>query len=209
MNLFRRSNRTARTPRNKGRTYPPDFLRREEIEVMLDELVARGTVSAARDHALIVVLWRAGLRVSEALALMPYDVDLANRTIRVLHGKGDRPRTVGIDEGTAREIEAWLEVRRAWIPPADAPLFGSRFGTEMSSASVRQMLPVLAADAGVLRRVHPHIFRHTYAVELVREGVPLPHIQRLLGHRSLSVTATYLASIAPEEALGSVRNRTW
>jgi integrase len=62
---------------------------------------------------------------------------------------------------------------------------------------------------GVTKRAHAHALRHTFAVELAREGVPMPLIQQLLGHSSLAVTSVYLASLSPEEALDAVRNREW
>jgi len=71
------------------------------------------------------------------------------------------------------------------------------------------MLPRLARKADVNKRVHAHGFRHTFAVELTREGVPVIYIQRLLGHSSLATTSVYLASLSPEEALDSVRFREW
>src|SRR5215208_7726518 len=65
-----------------------------------------------RSRALIAVLWRCGLRVGEALALGPRDADLAAGTLRVRHGKGDRSRTVGLDEGTQALLARWLDRRQ-------------------------------------------------------------------------------------------------
>jgi hypothetical protein len=76
-----------------------------------------------RNRALIVVLYRGGLRLGEALALRPKDVELAAGTITILHGKGDRSRTVGLDPGAAAVLERWLERRRALGIGGRAPLF--------------------------------------------------------------------------------------
>src|SRR3954465_13694111 len=83
--------RRGKPPANKGKKYPPEPLTDEEVFALLDACSPR-SATGLRHRALIVVLWRAGLRISEALALYPKDVDVAGRTIRVLHGKGDQHR---------------------------------------------------------------------------------------------------------------------
>lgn len=161
-----------------------------------------------RNRALIVLMWRAGLRLAEALAVKIWDVDLNNKTIRVMHGKGDKARTVGFDDRAAEELRAWARVRGTLTNEKDL-LICTRHGDPLHQSYVRAMLPRLAKKAGVNKRVHAHGFRHTFAVELTREGVPVIHIQRLLGHSSLATTSVYLASLSPEEALNSVRFREW
>lgn len=202
---FRRRKRRPPSPL-KGRTFPPEVLTRPELDALL-AAVNGPRMTSVRNHALVVVLWRSGLRIAEALALMPYDIDLKARTVRVRHGKGDKARTVGLDAHGAQVIGSWLERRAAWAPAG--PVFCTSAGKELHDTYVRAMLERAAARAGIARRVHPHMLRHTYAVELVQEGVPVPHIQRMLGHSSLATTATYLASLSPEEALDHVRSREW
>lgn len=157
-----------------------------------------------RNRALIVVLWRSGLRLAEALALRPANVDYQAQTIRVLHGKGDKARTAGIDTAALDVVRDWTAARG--FGPVE-PLFCTRTGGTIKQPYIRKLLPKLAKEAGVDKRVHAHGFRHTFAVELAREGVPPSHIQRLLGHTSLATTTLYLASLSPEEALDSVRGR--
>jgi integrase len=159
-----------------------------------------------RMRALIALMWRAGLRLDEALSLRPIDVDDEYKTIRVLKGKGSKARTVAIDDYGLQLIDDWLALREA---EPGSPLVCTGTGGKISQSWVRTVLPKLGAAAGVDRRVHAHGFRHTFTVELVREGVPMPLIQRLLGHSSLGTTSAYVASIAPEEALDAVRWRRY
>jgi integrase len=159
-----------------------------------------------RMRALIALLWRAGLRLDEALSLRPIDVDHDYKTIRVLKGKGSKARTVAIDDYGMGLINDWLAVRN--VGPG-APLVCTGDGSKIQQSWIRTVLPKLGKAAGVDRRVHAHGFRHTFTVELVREGVPMPLIQRLLGHSSLGTTSAYVASIAPEEALDAVRWRRY
>ncbi|MEN8239200.1 MAG: site-specific integrase [Actinomycetota bacterium] len=198
----------GREPAQKGLTLPAEILTPDEVLAILDE--CRDTTTGIRDRALITVMYRSGLRVSEALALEPKDVDLHIGSIAVLHGKGDRRRTVGIDPGAAPIIEQWVEIRTERLaPPRGVPLFCSQKCRRMSKSMVREMLVRNARRAGIDKRVHPHGLRHTMAYELLMEGVPIPVIQRQLGHASLQTTDTYLSHIAPKQVLEFITARSW
>jgi len=195
-----------------GRKFPAEHLRREEVLALLEACGRSDT--GLRNRALITSMWRSGLRLGEALALEWKDVDPEARTIRVLHGKGDHARTTGTDPQAFQVLEDWRarreELAKNWSgDPRGRPLFCTLRGGPIGQSYVRSMLPRLARRAGVERRVHAHIFRHTFAVDLLRRGVNIVNIQRLLGHSSLATTATYLASLSPEEALDAVRNAEW
>ena len=101
----------------------------------------------------------------EALALEPRDLDLTAGTLRIRHGKGDKPRTVGVDEQTAALLAHWLDRRRKLSPAARTPIFCTLAGGRLDPSYVRHLLPRLARKAGIQRRVHAHGLRHTYAAE--------------------------------------------
>ena len=163
-----------------------------------------------RNRALIAVLYRGLLRVSEALALVPKDLDRPSGTFRVLHGKGDRSRTVAIDPAAFGLIERWLDVR-AKLPGVHrrAPLFCTLDGEPLRSAYVRALLPRLAKRAGIEKRVHPHGLRHSGAAELRGEGVDIGVISKQLGHGSIATTARYLDHIAPAQVIEAMQKRQW
>jgi integrase len=115
-------------------------------------------------------MYRAGLRVSEALALRPADVNLTDGTLRVLHGKGNKPRTVGLDPGAIDAVSRWMDRRREY-GFRNGPLFCTLAGCPILSGYVRDMLKRQAAKAGLEKRVHPHGLRHTHAAELEMSGV--------------------------------------
>ena len=106
-------------------------------------------------------------------------------------------------------LRPWLS-ERAQLPVGplfcviDGPTRGVR---PWSSAAVRAEFRRLAADAGVRRRFAPHQLRHAHAVELAREGVPLPILQRQLGHRNMATTSTYLSGIGTAEVIATVASR--
>lgn len=197
----------GRPGHNRGTTMPPEVLSAEEIRALLRATNKGAT--GARNRALIAVLYRSGLRLAEALALRPADVDLDAGTIRVLHGKGDRARTVGMDDGAAGLLARWLAERSKLGLNGRYKLFTQLDGSPWAPQAVREMLRRVAVKAGVDKRVHPHGLRHAHAAELSREGTSIRLIQQQLGHASLAVTDRYLRSIAPEEAIAAMRRRQW
>ena len=193
------------------RTLPAEVYTRDETNAVLAACSRRG-VAGIRNRALIAVLYRCGLRIGEALALKPADLDRATGTVRVLRGKGGKARTVGIDAGALAIVEQWLS-KRATLGIRGGPLFctfsAHSKGQVIDASYVRHLLPRLRKKANVAKRVHAHGFRHTHAVELDREGVSTRTIQGALGHSSVSTTNTYLQHLEPREVVDAVRLRVW
>jgi len=196
----------GRVPRNKGQRYPADPPTVEEIIAVMRQ--TPDDRHGFRVCALIVVLWRAGLRVKEALALAEPDLDERRGSLLVRSGKGGRRREIGMDAWGWEHLRPWLAAR-ADLPVG--PLFcvidGSTRGRAWSSAAVRLELHRLALQAGVRRRFAPHQLRHAHAIELAREGIALNIIQPQLGHANLGTTSIYLQGIDTEEIIAAVRSR--
>lgn len=188
---------------------PPEPLSPAEVAALLAACSVE-SLTGMRNRALLVVLWRAGLRCAEALALRPCDIGAG--TLLVRFGKGRRSRTVGIDDDA-------LTVVRAWLGARDAAGIASEFlfcdvkrgfaGAPMSPRYVRAEVARIARRAGVAHRVHPHGLRHTHAVELRQEGWDIPLISRQLGHASIATTAVYVDHLFPAEVVGRARARSW
>jgi site-specific recombinase XerD len=197
---------TGRAPRNKGMRYPADPPTVEEIVAVLH--AAGNTIHGQRLRALIVVLWRAGLRISEALALAEADLDPRRGAVLVRRGKGGRRREVGMDDWAWQELQPWLTVRLELpVGPLFCVITGPTCGRPWSIAAARAHLRTTAATAGVRRRFAPHQLRHAHAVELAHEGVPLVVIQRQLGHSNLGITSVYLQGIDNAEIIEAVHAR--
>ena len=201
--------RVGRKPGNYGKRFPATPPTNAEMMRML-ALCGKGKVGR-RNHALLCCLWRAGLRVSEGLALLPYHVDFDDLTVTVLAGKGGKYRVVGIDPWGAEQIAAWLPVREKLGVGQHVPLFCTVCdpdpGGWLNPAYVREVVRELARRAEVPHRVAPHQLRHALAVSLAREGVAMHLIQRQLGHSNLGTTATYLSGIAPFEVVNAMTAR--
>jgi site-specific recombinase XerD len=196
----------GRSPRNKGRHYPADPPTVEEIVAVMR--TAGAGPDGVRLRAVIVVLWRAGLRISEALALAETDLDHRRGAVLVRHGKGDKRREVGMDSWAWEQIEPWQQLRVQFpVGPLFCVIHGPTAGRNWEPASARRQLGRTAVAAGVRRRFAPHQLRHAHAIEMAHEGVPLVVIQRQLGHAHLGVTSVYLQGIDNAEIIDAVHAR--
>lgn len=146
---------------------------------------------AIRDRALVELLYGAGLRVGELVALDVRDVDSHRGEVRVW-GKGGKERIVPLPSGAKEALAAWL-ARRQRPGVLAEPLFVSRRGRRLGERDVRRLLLARARDGGVADHVCPHRLRHSYATHLLEMGADLREIQELLGHASLSTTQKYTA----------------
>ena len=197
-----------RTRKNTPRRFPVEVLTPEEAVSLIKTCSAKAS-TGLRNRALLTVLYRAGLRIAEALALRLKDVNVEAGTLTVLHGKGDRRRVVGLDAGAAAVLGQWLERRTALGLNGRHFVFCTLKGQPIETAYIRALLPRLARKAGIEKRVHAHGLRHTHAAELAREGTPLNLVQAQLGHSSLATTDRYLRHIAPEELVRAMKSRIW
>jgi len=175
----------GRAPRNKGLRYPADPPTIEEIVAVMR--AAGDGPDGARLCALIVMLWRAGLRIGEALDLAETDLDRSRGAVLVRRGKGGKRREVGMDRWTWDQLQPWLEIR------GDLPvgallcvIHGATAGRHWEPSAARKQLRRIAAQAGVRRRFAPHQLRHAHAIEMAHEGVSLVVIQRQLGQHAKS-----------------------
>jgi integrase/recombinase XerC len=155
-----------------------------------------------RDRAMLELLYGAGLRISELCGLRPMDLDLRQRTVRVM-GKGSKERIVPFPKLCAAALADWLAEREQLFflgdepkveePSAGAAMFLGRRGTHLSPRSVRRRLQKAVQRAGLAGKIHPHRLRHSFATHLLEGGADLRAIQELLGHASLSTTQKYTA----------------
>ena len=196
----------GRPPRNKGLQYAADPPTVEEIVAV--KRAAGDGADGARLRAPSVILWRAGLRIGEALDLAETDLDSGRGAVRIRRGKGGRWREVGMDREAWQQLQPWLELRAAL--PVGTLLYvihGPTAGRHWEQSAARKQLRRPAAAAGVLRRLAPHQLRHSPAIEMAHEGVPLVVIQRQLGRANLGITSICLQGIDSSEIIQTVHAR--
>jgi integrase/recombinase XerC len=164
-------------------------------ELMTTPESTRDDALGVRDHAMLELLYGAGVRVSELAGLSLPDVDLRAQCARVL-GKGGKERIVPFGGPCREALERYLSLRSGLVSPrtgAQHPtaVFLGRFGTRLSVRQVQLLVRRYGALATGRPDVHPHALRHSFATHLLDAGADLRGIQELLGHASLSTTQRY------------------
>jgi len=200
--------RNRRSSPLRGRRFPIEILTPTEVSALF-RACSRRAPTGIRNAALIAVLYRGGLRISEALALYPKDLNGSTGVLRILRGKGGKERTVALDDNALVLIERWKDQRNILGLNNRQPLFSTLKGRPLQASYVRALLPRLGRRAAIEKRVHAHGLRHSFAAELAAEGVPVNVISRALGHASVGNTARYIDHIQPQEVIKVLRARTW
>jgi site-specific recombinase XerD len=188
----------ARTDNPAAGIDPPRRIRRlprtlsaGEAERLIDA-AAGTTPRELRDHALVELLYGAGLRVSEAVGLDRTGVDLDQRLVRCV-GKGGKERVVPIGRQAADALRRYLARGRPYLDRRHRPeLFLNAQGGALTRAGAFLILRKLAGKAGLEpERIHPHLLRHSFATHLLEGGADLRSVQEMLGHADLATTELY------------------
>lgn len=185
-----------------------EFLEAEEVERIL-EAVGGNSFKALRDRAMLELLFSSGLRVSELININRDKLDLKNQEFTV-RGKGDKLRLVFVSDSAKRALEKYLD-KRTDVDPAlfvrDVKAL-KKFETKKPSfkagespalektlrltpRSVQRMVKYYAAKAGIVKDVHPHTLRHSFATDLLINGADIRSVQAMLGHSSITTTQIY------------------
>lgn len=164
-----------------------------------DDFVRFGTLVA------IELLFATGIRVGELVRIETTDIDLKTGIIEI-YGKGDRQRRVFLpDQATTRLLDQYLAVRKKRIPQTKKLLIQAQ-GQPVSTAHVRHWLRQAAEKAGITRRITPHMLRHTAATQLLKAGIDIRAVQRVLGHASILTTQLY-TEVADHHLQALIRDR--
>jgi site-specific recombinase XerD len=160
----------------------PIILSPDEVHQFLSSVPRRKT------RTVLTVCYAAGLRISEAVALRPTDIDSKRMTIRVHQGKGSKDRYVMLSEQLLLILRDWYRFVRpkTWLFPGKMP------GAHLTVSSVQRDCQPALERSGLSKPVTAHSLRHAFACHLLEYGTDLRTIQLLMGHRSLSTTARYL-----------------
>lgn len=168
-----------------------DLITIEELNRLM-EAVARGKEEQnLRDRAILELLFSTGLRVSELCALNA-DIDLSRDELSV-RGKGDKVRVVFLSPEAKGAVMDYLKARK----DMEEPLFVSygkntqKGDRRLTPRSVERMIKRYAAEAGITKKVTPHIIRHSFATDLLQNGADLRSVQALLGHANIATTQVY------------------
>ena len=145
---------------------------------------------SVRDKAMMELFYSSGLRLSELVGLDLTDVDLADRTVRVL-GKGSKTRVLPVGRHAVEAITRWLKERTKLAGVGNTALFVGIRGERIGPRSVQKQVAEWAKRQGLGVHVHPHMFRHSFATHLLESSQNLRGVQELLGHANIATTQIY------------------
>lgn len=157
-----------------------EFLDVSEVKRMLDVCLN------IKHRCIIMLMYGSGLRVGEVINLKPYHIDSQRMIINIIQGKGKKDRVVQLDEMLLKELRTYYTQYK----PINY-LFNGQFTEQYTQRSINQFLKTYAAKAGIKRKIHAHLLRHSYATSSLEMGTDIRIIQKLLGHNSIKTTLRY------------------
>mgnify|MGYP000001825249 FL=1 len=160
----------------------PDVLSKEEIKKILD-----ATVTDLRFFCMFSILYSAGLRISELLELKPGDINESRSLIRVRQGKGKKDRYTLLSKPLMKKL---TEYNRLYKPKVW--LFEHRPGEPFTESIVSKRLKAAAREAGITKRIYPHLLRHSFATHLLEQGTDIKIVKELMGHNNIKTTERYV-----------------
>jgi len=180
----------------------PEVISEEEQKALL-EIPNKKAPTGLRNYALMSIYLNLGLRVSEALNLEVDDVDWNSGKVVIRSGKGNRDRVLWLSDRDLGTLQQWRAMRKCKSPY----LFCTLAGGQLSDRYVRAFVSRYAKKAEIKKNVYPHILRHTFATDLLRETKNIRLVQKALGHVSISTTMiyTHIVDDQLEEALRGFR----
>lgn len=184
--------RDLEVPRERARALPYGLPTPAEMLRILST-PDTGTPLGIRDRAILEVLYSTGLRNAELRALRVWDVDLEERTVTVVRGKGRQDRIVPLGQKARDWVRRYLDgVRPQWARRSKVDtLFLTNTGNPLHFTMLIRIVKIATAKAGVHKRVTVHTFRHACATHMLAGGADIRYLQQLLGHRSLASTTIY------------------
>jgi site-specific recombinase XerD len=161
-------------------------------------------VASTKHRAILTTIYASGLRVSEAVALRPADIDSSRMVLRVDQGKGRKDRYVMLSPRLLEVLRDYWRIERPkpWLFPGDGA------DRHISKNAVEQACQKAHRAAGIDKPVTPHSLRHAFATHLLEAGTDVRRIQLLLGHRSLATTSRYL-KVATSSLVSTVSPFDW
>ena len=176
-----------------------EYLSREELERIFEQ-PDPSNIRGLRDIAILETLYSTGLRVSELASLNRAQVDLERREFMV-RGKGRKPRIIFLSQKAADRITAYLSKRTDNFEPVFANHRGGKRSVtddialaekrRLTTVSIENLVRTYARRARIIKKVTPHVLRHSFATELLINGADIRSVQEMLGHASITTTQIY------------------
>lgn len=164
----------------------------DEVITLIHTITEKDVLSL-RDRAMVELMYGSGLRVSELVSINISDLDLKERTLKVI-GKGKKERIVPLGSYSIESINEYLVRRRELLKVETDALFLNKDGGRITTRSVARIIKKYLNRCAINKNVSPHTLRHSFATHLLGSGADIRFIQELLGHSSLSTTQRYASA---------------
>tara|TARA_Y100001970_G_scaffold243150_1_gene308171 strand:+ start:1384 stop:2316 length:933 start_codon:yes stop_codon:yes gene_type:complete len=170
----------------------PKYLTINEVSELISDDEEQSSPIETRNHCIMELLYATGVRVSELVSLNLDDIDKTNLQIRVM-GKGMKERICIYGEEAEKSLSKYLKDARPQLEQEDRSdaLFINKMGNRISTRAIQRITSNYGKKSGSLKRIHPHLIRHSFATHLVQNNADLRIVQQLLGHTSANTTQIY------------------
>ena len=200
----------------------PKYLSIEEIKLLLDQPYLEGIeakkelkerksnkshwlkyarnklFSAKRDYAILNLFYSSGIRLKELINLNLNDIDFKRGLVKVL-GKGSKEREASLTDEAIRMLRGYLKARELWKGNRSKAVFLSRTGSRITKMNVQRNVERYGIEAGIAKKVTPHMLRHSIATHYLNAGMDIRKIQNFLGHESLASTQIYTHLVTDDQ----------
>lgn len=167
----------------------PNFLQKEDIS-KLRACIDTSNILGLRDRAIVEILYSSGLRSAELLELSEYMIDMEKRELKVI-GKGDKERITFFSNTAKKYLLEYIQAKKDKMIYDKNIVFANARGGRLTTRSLRRLIENYAKKSGINKELTPHVFRHTFATELLNSGVDIRYVQELLGHSTIATTQIY------------------
>lgn len=168
----------------------PNVINRDDLN-RLRHVISTEKITGIRDRLIIELLYSSGLRSIELINLSEFIIDIEEREIRVV-GKGNKERITFFSENAKKWLIKYIEEKKKqYANYTREVLIVNSKGKKLTTRSLRRLISAHAHEAGIEKEITPHVFRHSFATELLNNGVDIRYLQELLGHSSIAATQVY------------------
>ena len=168
----------------------PNVINRDDLN-RLRHVISTEKITGIRDRLIIELLYSSGLRSIELINLSEFIIDIEEREIRVI-GKGNKERITFFSENAKKWLIKYIEEKKKqYANYTREVLIVNSKGKKLTTRSLRRLISAHAHEAGIEKEITPHVFRHSFATELLNNGVDIRYLQELLGHSSIAATQVY------------------
>lgn len=154
--------------------------------------------TAKRDYAILHLFYSSGIRLSELVNLNLNDIDFKRGIIKVL-GKGNKEREAILTNEAIKILKSYLKARNLWRGNKGQAVFLSRTGTRITKMNIQRNIERYGKEAGINKKVTPHMIRHSIATHYLNAGMDIRKIQNFLGHESLASTQIYTHLVTDDQ----------